>query len=51
MYDRNHPWSHKPRRDEFLSTCIGLLNDFKKQEDLDKRGILFAAFLVESEWL
>ena len=51
MYDQDHPWSSKPRRDEFLATCLSLLNDFKKQEDPVNRGILFAAFIVESEWL
>jgi hypothetical protein len=46
-----HDLSTKPRRGEFLDTCISLLIDFKRQEDAKKRGILFAAFLVESEWL
>ena len=51
MYELDHSWSRKPRRDEFLGTCIALLNDFKKQKDPEKRGVLFEAFIVESEWL
>jgi len=40
-----------PKRDHFLETCISLLRDFKEQKDLRKRGILFAAVIIESEWL
>jgi hypothetical protein len=40
-----------PKREHFLGTCISLLQDFKDQEDLRNRGILFAAYLIESEWL
>ena len=50
MYSEPHDVSTKPHREEFLDTCISLLNDFKKQDDPKNRGILFAAFLVESEW-
>lgn len=51
MYPLGHAMTAKQRRDEFLDTCIALLNDFKQQQDPKSRGILFAAFVVESEWL
>jgi len=51
VYSDPHALKTEPRRDEFLDTCILLLNDFMKQDDAKNRGILYAAFIVESEWL